>query len=141
MSNTSISRESYNQIIDEMKKIIDTLTSTDKISIDKLIPLEILDKTSNSLRKILYRLQFELLRAKENKDWKLQDLLHKAIHQCEDTINMVNAHRINSTVGEDHEQIISNLKQLRVEINTAIQNQQMFNFFISLAGLVRKFVV
>jgi hypothetical protein len=95
----------------------------------------------NKLKNIEFRLQFELLRAEDQNNWTLADLLYDAIDKCQSALNAVRAALIRLIViGPDHDQIIAQLRRIRQDIDAAIRVQQVFDFFIRLAVLVRRFV-
>jgi endonuclease G len=129
------------KIIDEMKRLIDSLELTANSPIGTPIDLQILRMAENKLKNIEFRLQFELLRAEDQNNWTLADLLYDAIDKCQSALNAVRAALIRLIViGPDHDQIIAQLRRIRQDIDAAIRVQQVFDFFIRLAVLVRRFV-
>jgi hypothetical protein len=130
-----------NKIIAEMKQLIDILNLTASLPVGTPIDLPIFRQAENKLKNIEFRLQFELLRAEDQNDWPLADLLYDAIEQCQLTLNAVRGALIRFVViGSDHAQIIAQFRSIRQDIDRAIRVQQVFDFLIRLTILVRRFV-
>jgi hypothetical protein len=130
-----------NKIIAEMKQLIDILNLTASLPVGTPIDLPIFRQAENKLKNIEFRLQFELLRAEDQNDWPLADLLYDAIEQCQLTLNAVRGALIRFVViGNDHAQIIAQFRSIRQDIDRAIRVQQVFDFLIRLTVLVRRFV-
>ena len=140
LEQVSSSSPNISKIIDEMKRLIDSLELTANSLVGTPIDLQILRLAENKLKNIEFRLQFELLRAEDRNDWALADLLYDAIDKCQSALNAVRAALIRLIViGPDHDQIIAQLRSIRQDIDRAIRVQQVFDFFIRLAVLVRRF--
>jgi hypothetical protein len=129
------------KIIIEIKQLIDYVDMTANLSVGTPVDIQILKQAEKKLKNIEFRLQFELMRAEDQNNWTIVDLLYDAIEECQSTLNEARAALIRITViGPDHDQIISLLRRIRQDIDRAIQEQQVFDIFIRLAILVRRFV-
>jgi hypothetical protein len=130
-----------NKIMAEIKQLIDTVSLTANLPVGTPIDLQILRQAENRLKNIEFRLQFELLRAEDNNDWALADLLYDAIEQCQKALNAVRGALIRLVViGTDHAQIIAQCRSIRQDIDRAVRTQQVIDYFIRVAILVRRFV-
>jgi hypothetical protein len=136
-----ITSTSLNQIKEQIKQIINSIEMTANLPAGTNIDLQIFRQAEKSLKNILFRLQFALLQAEDEENWELVDMLSEAIEQCQDALNAVRAALIKIVViGTDHNQIITDLQDIKHDINAAIQAEKVLNSFISLAGLVIKLV-
>ena len=130
-----------NKIMAEIKQLIDTVSLTANLPVGTPIDLQILRQAENRLKNIEFRLQIELLRAEDNNDWALADLLYDAIEQCQKALNAVRGALIRLVViGTDHAQIIAQCRSIRQDIDRAVRTQQVIDYFIRVAILVRRFV-
>jgi hypothetical protein len=132
-------------IIPQMKQIIVSIESTAILQLNQPVNINVLRQTEKNLKNIEFRLQFELLIAEDEAeisgDFTLVDTLSDAIEKSQDALNAVRATLVKTLViGGGHDQIISELKDIRGEIDHAIEVQKTFNSLIHLAGLVRRFV-
>jgi hypothetical protein len=132
-------------IIPQMKQIIVSIESTAILQLNQPVNINVLRQTEKNLKNIEFRLQFELLIAEDEAeisgDFTLVDTLSEAIEKSQDALNAVRATLVKTLViGGGHDQIISELKDIRGEIDHAIEVQKTFNSLIHLAGLVRRFV-
>jgi hypothetical protein len=132
-------------IIPQMKQIIVSIESTAILQLNQPVNITVLRQTEKNLKNIEFRLQFELLIAEDEAeisgDFTLVDTLSDAIEKSQDALNAVRATLVKTLViGGGHDQIISELKDIRGEIDHAIEVQKTFNSLIHLAGLVRRFV-
>jgi hypothetical protein len=127
--------------IDEMKQVIDALKLDPDDPVGTPIHSQRLDSAESSLKRLEPRFQFEIPRAESRSDWATADLLYVALRECQAALNEVRAARLRGIlITPDHAQIMASMRAIRKDINRAIQVQRVFNLFIGLAGLVRRFV-
>ena len=142
---TNANSKIVDAIIPQMKEIIVSIESTAILLPNQPVDINILRQTEKNLKNIEFRLQFELLSAEDEAeisgDFTLVDTLRDAIEKSQDALNAVRTTLVKTLViGTDHAEIISELKDIRGEIDHAIAVQKAFDFLIHLAGLVRRFV-
>ena len=142
---TNANSKIVDAIIPQMKEIIVSIESTAILLPNQPVDINILRQTEKNLKNIEFRLQFELLSAEDEAeisgDFTLVDTLNDAVEKSQDALNAVRATLVKTLViGGGHDQIISELKDIRGEIDHAIEVQKTFNSLIHLAGLVRRFV-
>ena len=129
------------RFINEMEQLIDILGLTSNDPVGTLIDTQRLRLAERSLKNLEFRFQFELLKAEDRSDWATADLLYMAVRECQAALNGVRAALLRDLlITPDHAQIMASMRAIRQDIDRAIQAQKVFNLFISLAGLVRRFV-
>ncbi|WP_138497510.1 hypothetical protein [Nostoc sp. PA-18-2419] len=131
---------SLNKIKEQIKEIINSIDSIANLSPTKPIDIQFFQQPEKNLKNILFRLQFALLQAEEEENWELVDMLYEAIEQCQDALNALRAAMFTQVfIRPDHDQIIADLRNIKQDIDTAIQTEKVLNVFISLARLVIRF--
>jgi CRISPR/Cas system-associated endoribonuclease Cas2 len=137
-----ITPTSLNPIKEQIKNIIDSIESIANLPPGKPIEPQVFQEAQKSLNNILSRLQFSLLEAEEEEEdnWELIDILYKAIKQCEDALRTVTAALLKQVlIRPDHDQIITDLQNIKRDIDAAIKAEKVLNFLISLAHVVIRF--
>ncbi|MEH2194725.1 MAG: hypothetical protein V7K98_19055 [Nostoc sp.] len=135
-----ITLTSLDKIKEDIKQIINSIDSIANLSTGKPINLQVFEQARKSLENILSRLQFALSEAQDEENWELEDLLYESIKECEDAFNAVTSARLTQVlIRPDHDQIIADLRNIKQDIDAAIQTEKVLNFFISLARVVIRF--
>jgi hypothetical protein len=136
-----LNSKNIKRVISELQKLMEIPISTENEPTGTPIDLQVFRKMENQLKNIEFRLQFELLNAEDENNWSMADILYNAIHECQNTLNAVRAALIRIVlIQSDHDQIISEFRLIRKDIDSANRIQQIFDIFTRLAVVVRKFV-
>ncbi|MCW5316453.1 hypothetical protein GTQ43_22305 [Nostoc sp. KVJ3] len=125
----------------ETDNILDTFAEI--ISQFKAIPgnqikLEQLNNTEEKLRDIWSQLQFELLKAQSQKNWKEVNKLELALDECKLTLNSVTAAIINVSIIGINKDNAAQMQNILEEIKTARKTEVNIDFAIRLLGFLRK---
>ncbi|MEH2156996.1 hypothetical protein [Nostoc sp.] len=129
------------KIKEQIKQIINSIDSIANMSTGKPIDIQVFQQAEKNLKNILFRLQSALLQAEEEENWEFVDMLSEAIDQCQDALNAVRASLFTQVlIRPDHDQIIADLRNIKRDIDAAIQAEKVLNFFISLTRVVIRFV-
>ncbi|MEH2136627.1 hypothetical protein [Nostoc sp.] len=135
-----ITSTSLNKIKEQINQIINSIESIAKLPSGKPIDLQVFQQAEKNLKNILFRLQFALLQAEDEENWELGNILYEAIEQCQDALNAVRAALFTQVlIRPDRDQIIAELRDIKQDIDAAIQVEKVLNFFISLARVVIRF--
>ncbi|MEH2300566.1 MAG: hypothetical protein V7K88_16590 [Nostoc sp.] len=121
--------------------ILDTFTEI--ISHFQAIPgnkinLEQLNNTEEKLFDIRSQLQFELLNAQNQRNWKQINKLELALTECKLTLNSVRAAIINVSIIGINQENLAQMQKILQEINTARKTQVNIDFAIRLLGFLRR---
>jgi hypothetical protein len=136
-----ITTTSLNQVKEQIKQIINNIESIANLPTGKPIALQIFQQSQKSLKNILFRLQFALLQAEEAENWELVDMLYEAIEQCQNALNAVRTATFTQVLlSPDHDQIIDDLRNIKRDIDAAIEAEKVLGFFMRLAHVVIRFV-
>ncbi|MEH1791789.1 hypothetical protein [Nostoc sp.] len=135
-----ITSTSLNKIKEQINQIINSIESIAKLPSGKPIDLQVFKQAEKNLKNILFRLQFALLQAEDEENWELGNILSEAIEQCQDALNAVRAALFTQVlIRPDRDQILADLRDIKQDIDAAIQAEKVLNFFISLARVVIRF--
>ncbi|MEH2264083.1 hypothetical protein [Nostoc sp.] len=135
-----ITSTSLNKIKEQINQIINSIDSIAELPSGKPIDLQVFQQAEKNLRNILFRLQFALLQAEDEENGELGNILSEAIEQCQDALNAVRAALFTQVlIRPDRDQIIAELRDIKQDIDAAIQAEKVLNFFISLARVVIRF--
>ncbi|MEH2406038.1 hypothetical protein [Nostoc sp.] len=102
------------------------------------INLEQLNNTEEKLLEIFSQLQFELLNAQNQRNWKQINKLELALTECKLPLNSVRAAIINVSVIGINRENIAQMQKILEEIDTARKTQANIDFAIHLLGFLRK---
>ena len=102
------------------------------------INLEQLNKTEEKLFDIRSQLQFELLNAQNQRNWKQINKLELALTECKLTLNSVRAAIINVSIIGINQENLAQMQKILQEINTARKTQVNIDFAIRLLGFLRR---
>ncbi|MEH2313842.1 MAG: hypothetical protein V7K35_21135 [Nostoc sp.] len=100
--------------------------------------LEQLNNTEEKLLEIFSQLQFELLNAQNQRNWKQINKLELALTECKLTLNSVRAAIINVSIIGINQENLAQMQKILQEINTARKTQVNIDFAIHLLGFLRK---
>ncbi|MEH2466025.1 hypothetical protein [Nostoc sp.] len=102
------------------------------------INLEQLNKTEEKLFDIRSQLQFELLNAQNQRNWKQINKLELALTECKLTLNSVRAAILNVSIIGINQENLAQMQKILQEINTARKTQVNIDFAIRLLGFLRR---
>jgi len=102
------------------------------------IAIPVLENAARQLNALLPMLQFEKMDAEEAGDWEQVDELDRAIAECQSALNTVQAAILRARVIGVNPQDLSEMQQIRRQMDTAARTQRRLQTVIRVVGLIRR---
>ncbi|MDF5736683.1 MULTISPECIES: hypothetical protein [unclassified Nostoc] len=120
------------KILDTFAEIIFQLQEVPGNQID----LKQLNNIEETLRDILFQLQFELINVQHQKNWEEVNKFKLAVSECQVTLNKVRAAIINVSIIGINQQNLAQMQKILEEIDTARKTQVNIDLAIRLLGFL-----
>jgi hypothetical protein len=143
MSESSDREETLSNFKDlkiKLNDVIHSIAGKQSTSTEQHVSLQNLKSAAKRLNDLLFMLQFERMRAENNRDWDLVNAADEAVEQCEVALDSLNAAILRTAVIGLKSNDLAEMREIRKQIQSATETQQVFKVLIRAAGFLYRLV-